>query len=58
MTQQKKLAEIAGSELVLQDVLGLAEAALGARPHDTGEWDSILTWLWILLGEKISIYKY
>ena len=41
MTQQKRLAEIAGSELVLQDVPGLAEAALGARPHDTGKCDRI-----------------
>ena len=42
MTQQKGLVEIAGSELVLQDVPGLAEAALGARPHDTGRCNRIL----------------
>ena len=41
MTQQKWLAVIAGSKLVLQDVPGLAEAALGARPHDTGKCDRI-----------------
>ena len=44
MTQHKEIELSflhAGSELVLQDVPRLAEAALGARPQDTGKYNRI-----------------
>ena len=42
ISQENSITTHAGSELVLQDVPGIAEAALGARPQDTGGCNRVL----------------